>query len=291
MTDSAQTSQQTLEADAAALRELPFVADTADARQNIVSSLDARPRLREMTRELMARTMGSLEAPRVGGAHPVDMSARPSPTPGPRPLLLVRSAVGSMETRHPVDAPRFLIGRDDCDLELDDRFVARWHAQLFRRGAALVLQDLASRNGVYLRIADDLALEDGDRIALGEQRLEFRTTWDPVPGQRPGDAVVAGATWAGSPARLIRYVEGDQVGGVYPLGAQLAIGASQADLCFNEDSQLSAAHALIYFDSDRYMLRDLDSDFGTFIRIADAVEVIDGDCFLVGRTRIRLTFA
>jgi pSer/pThr/pTyr-binding forkhead associated (FHA) protein len=86
-------------------------------------------------------------------------------------------------------------------------------------------------------------------------------------------------------------MEGDHIGGVYPLGQRMTIGGANADLCFPEDSILSSPHAVIHRDGDRYLLRDLESESGTFIRIADAVELIDGDCFLVGRTRIRLTFA
>jgi pSer/pThr/pTyr-binding forkhead associated (FHA) protein len=255
----------------------------------IISSLDGRPGLLDTTRDLLSQTLGPADTD-TPPAQKLRESSKPSIQQGPLPVLVIESPGGTIETSHPVDVPRFLVGRDNCDLELADRFVARWHVQLFRRDGALVLQDLSSRNGVYLRIADDLALEDGDQIALGEQRFEFRTTWDTPPNQREGDAEAVGATWSGSPARLIRYIEGNQIGGVYPLEKRVVIGSNQADLCFSDDTLLSAAHAVIHCEPDRYLLRDLDSDFGTFIRIADAVELIDGDCFLVGRTRIRLTF-
>ena len=75
------------------------------------------------------------------------------------------------------------------------------------------------------------------------------------------------------------------------MGQRVTLGARSADLCFPEDSHLSSPHAVIRRDQDRFFLRDLESDYGTFIRIADAVELIDGDCFLVGRTRIRLMFS
>ncbi|MFW6057671.1 MAG: FHA domain-containing protein, partial [Persicimonas sp.] len=81
------------------------------------------------------------------------------------------------------------------------------------------------------------------------------------------------------------------VGGVHPIGQRLTIGASEGDLRFPEDGLLASPHTVIRREQDRYLLRDVDSDTGTFIRIANAVELIDGDCFLVGRTRIRLTFA
>jgi pSer/pThr/pTyr-binding forkhead associated (FHA) protein len=260
-------------------------------RDAVISSLDSRPELVETTRKLVRVTSG----PASGSSANVPASSSPQvelkASGTPTPVLVVRTPGGTMETRYPIDVPRFLVGRENCDLELDDRFVARWHVQLFERNGALVLQDLNSRNGVFLRIADDLALEDGDQIVVGEQRFEFRTTWDNSPKRRDGDPDVLGASWAGTPARLIRYIEGDQIGGVYPLGQRLTIGSRETDICFPEDSLLSPSHVMIRRDKDRFLLRDTDSDSGTFIRIADAVELIDGDCFLVGRTRIRLGFS
>ncbi|AWV89582.1 FHA domain-containing protein [Bradymonas sediminis] len=256
----------------------------------VISSLDSRRELLDLTRDLLARTHGQPGNYRQPVVRP--SAAQPSAQPtGPRPVLAVHSPGGTIETTHPVDSARYLVGRENCDLELDDRFVARWHVQLFRRDGALILQDLNSKNGVYLRIADDLPLEDGDRIAIGEQRFEFRNKWDRPAGQKDGDSLAAGATWAGPPARLIRYLEGGQIGGVYPLAQYNSIGSQKSDLTFPDDTFLSPTHAVIHCESERYYLRDHDSDFGTFIRIADAVELVDGDCFLVGRTRIRLTFS
>lgn len=265
----------------------------------VISSLDGRPDLLETTRGLMSEARAaSMPGAAAPSASPSSNSGSPNPSAsgnaarsGPTPQLVVRSPGGTMETRRAVDSPRFLVGRENCDLELSDRFVERWHVQLFERDGALVLQDLGSRNGVYLRIADDLALEDGDQLIIGEQRFEFRTSWDEPDKRRPGDPDALGASWAGNPVRLIRLMEGDQVGGVYPLGQRVTLGAHGADLSFPEDSLLGSPHAVVRRDQERYLLRDLDSDNGTFIRIADAVELIDGDCFMVGRTRIRLTFS
>lgn len=256
----------------------------------VISSLDGRRELLDLTRSLLACT-NRQSARHSQGAPPPKTSQLISQSTGPRPILAVSTPGGTIETSHAVDSPRFLVGRQNCDLELDDRFVARWHVQLFRRDGALILQDLNSKNGVYLRIADDLPLEDGDQIAVGEQRFEFRNNWNTSASPKEGESEAAGASWSGPPARLIRYMEGGQIGGVYPLEKFNSIGSQQADLTFRDDAILSPKHAVIHCEADRYYLRDQDSDFGTFIRIADAVELVDGDCFLVGRTRIRLTFS
>jgi len=269
---------------------LPF--DPGPRRgDRVISSLDGRRDLLDLSRDLLASTQELPEGNSQPATRMVISQSMPAVPSGPRPILAVRTPGGTIETTHPIDLSRFLVGRENCDLELDDRFVARWHVQLFRRDGALILQDLNSKNGVYLRIADDLPLEDGDQIAIGEQRFEFRNNWNDMPPRKQNDSEAAGATWAGPPARLIRYMEGGLVGGVYPLGQYNTIGSQQADLTFRDDAFLSPTHAVIHCESDRYYLQDQGSDFGTFIRIADAVELVDGDCFLVGRTRIRLTFS
>ncbi len=271
--------------------DFPFriAREPADA---VVSSLDGRPELIETVGELSRHVAtDGIEVPGAMAESASSAASTAQGAAGPIPMLVIQSPGGTMETRRPVDTRRFLVGTENCDLELEDGFVSRWHAQLFERDGALVLQDLASKNGVYLRIADDLALEDGDQIVIGEQRFEFRTSFDESEDSRAEEPAQLGAAWVGSPARLVRRIEGGLVGGVHPIGKRLTIGASEGDICFPEDTLLASPHAVIRREQDRYLLRDVDSDTGTFIRIANAVELIDGDCFLVGRTRIRLTFA
>ena len=259
---------------------LPF--DPDGDEEAVISSLDAQPELIEAADQVARGDREGYKAPAAPAADEPDE---------PNSVLVVQSPGATIETRRPIDSPRFLVGRDNCDLELEDRFVSRWHVQLFRRDGALVLQDLDSRNGVYLRIADDLALEDGDQIVIGNQRLEFRAKWDePRTRRADDDADVLGSSPGGSPVRLIRYLEGDRIHGIYPLlSDQTSIGASDCDINCLEDTLLSSPHVTIWRDGDRFILRDNSSEWGTFIRIANAVELIDGDCFLVGRTKIRLT--
>lgn len=270
---------------------LPFERNQADGPA-VMSSLDGRPRLRREARALIereaARTSTEREAAAAGSASRVEEADDVL-----SPVLVVQTPRGTMETRHAVDAPRYLIGRNDCDLTLDDPFVSHWHAQLFRRRGALVLQDLASANGVYLRIADDLTLEDGDQIAVGHQRLVFRAgdrgdVADEAEPSGDGTPPALGAPDHTDRPALVRYLEGGRIGGRHSLGEKTTIGASRADLSFPDDALLSAPHAVIRRKNGRFALRDLDSVTGTFIRIADAVELIDSDCFLIGRTRVRL---
>ena len=114
-----------------------------------------------------------------------------------------------------------LIGRGDhCDLVLDDETVSIDHAELSRRGASYLLNDLSSRNGTFLNgrpLERPTRLSPGDVAQIGSFRLEFELPKGIATKPRPGvgialteeersvaRALVAdyrhGGTFAGRPA-------------------------------------------------------------------------------------------
>ncbi len=234
--------------------------------------------------------------PETDAADPSDTpppQSNEQPATGPQPVARVTVDPPDGQTRTlEFTPPRFVIGRTEADLVVDDPFLSTWHAQLFLDGDTLVLQDMNSYNGVFLRIADELLLEDRDELTMGQQRFVFRTQWDePESADRPDLKIPRlGAPIAGSPVRLFRMLAGERVGGMYELGDRLTIGGDGCGVACPEDLSLSNPHAEIVRQGDSFLLRDLDSEFGTFIRIHDAVEVVDGDCFMAGRTRLDVTY-
>jgi DNA-binding winged helix-turn-helix (wHTH) protein len=72
-----------------------------------------------------------------------------------------------------------VIGRDrEADVHLEALSVSRWHARVTVAGEQVVLEDLGSKNGTYLRGARlrvPATLQDGDPIRVGAIPLTFRT--------------------------------------------------------------------------------------------------------------------
>jgi pSer/pThr/pTyr-binding forkhead associated (FHA) protein len=242
-------------------------------------------------------TSTDLEADHERTALRNELDAPSVDEPARGPLATLDVEAGGGETRQTeVETKRFLIGRNSVDLVLDDDFVSPWHAQLFAVGDVLLLEDMESDNGVFLRIADQLALADGDEIVMGHQRFVFRTSWHPpeiVARDRnasPETPPEVGAPTSGSPVRLFHYFEGGRLAGVYRIGDGLSIGREEADLVCRQDPGLASTHAIVVREDDTYFLRDLGSEYGTFIRVHDAVDLVDGDCFVVGRTRIQISY-
>ncbi len=78
--------------------------------------------------------------------------------------------------RYVLDDNIAVIGRREGDIVLPrDRYMSSRHARIRFGSREPVLEDLASRNGTYLRLEGPLRLKHGDRIKLGSQqfRVDF----------------------------------------------------------------------------------------------------------------------
>jgi pSer/pThr/pTyr-binding forkhead associated (FHA) protein len=68
------------------------------------------------------------------------------------------------------------IGREDNDVNFPkDPFISGHHAQITTDKGELLLSDLDSKNGTFVRIKDEHLAEHGDYVFLGQQlfRLEM----------------------------------------------------------------------------------------------------------------------
>jgi hypothetical protein len=79
----------------------------------------------------------------------------------------------------------FVIGRGvDCQLAVDDPLTSRRHAVLHVGESSVVLEDLASRNGVTVngvRIEGAVRLSNGDRVGIGSQELVLEESTSTLP--------------------------------------------------------------------------------------------------------------
>lgn len=75
------------------------------------------------------------------------------------------------------DLTEITIGRDSmCEFPIEEYVVSRKHAKISKKWGGIVIQDLGSKNGVYVnnkKVTEEF-LHDGDRIALGTIVLMFR---------------------------------------------------------------------------------------------------------------------
>jgi len=84
---------------------------------------------------------------------------------------------------YPLAEPTTVIGRDEsCDIQIVDEMISRRHTKVTRReeGDALrfFISDMQSANGVFVngrQVSEEVELNDGDTIKIGESKLFFST--------------------------------------------------------------------------------------------------------------------
>jgi FHA domain len=101
-----------------------------------------------------------------------------------------------------------VIGRQDADLVLKDPEVSRRHAVLRRSGESVVIEDLDSTNGTFVkgeRIRSPITVGPGAQIRVGRITLEIEPDWQAaetvvLPTLQPDEIRSAEARPSGDPA-------------------------------------------------------------------------------------------
>ncbi|MGQ9590409.1 MAG: protein kinase domain-containing protein [Planctomycetota bacterium] len=102
---------------------------------------------------------------------------------------------------------RAVLGREEgVECRIQSRGVSRRHARIELREGAYYLEDLGSRNGTAVNgsaVRGEVKLEDGDRIQVGEEVLEFRlegASEPPTRGSMATESLAASSAerWAAS---------------------------------------------------------------------------------------------
>ncbi|WXB20244.1 FHA domain-containing protein [Pendulispora albinea] len=193
------------------------------------------------------------------------------------------------------------IGRAEGDVVLgDDRYLSPRHARLIWQRDELVLRDLGSVNGVFLRLSKSQSsnpahpLRDQDLILIGQQVIRFEIVKDAEEGLGP--AMQHGTLLFGTPAaprhaRLCqRTVEGVTRDVFHIRKVETVLGRESGDIVFTEDPFLSRRHAVIKLDAMRktFTIADLGSSNGTFLQIRGDAVLKSGDEFRVGQQLFRI---
>ena len=191
------------------------------------------------------------------------------------------------------------IGRSDGDVVIpDDRYLSPRHARLLWKDRRLILRDLGSVNGAYLRLrgaaqgAPPQPLHDQDLILIGQQVIRFEIVKDAEEGL--GAAMQHGTLLFGTPAapryaRLCqRTVEGVSRDVFHVRKPETVLGRESGDVVFPDDF-LARRHAVVRMDAAKtFTIEDFGSSNGTFLQLRGDAIVKAGDEFRVGQQLFRL---
>ncbi len=104
--------------------------------------------------------------------HGVTLFGTPVKTPWGR--LKQMTSAGTCRDVFHLARSEVVLGREQGDIVFaDDEFLSRRHAQFDFQGVRVVLQDLGSSNGTFLRLRAQHALVPGEMIRMGDELLRF----------------------------------------------------------------------------------------------------------------------
>jgi len=213
----------------------------------------------------------------------------PTPAVAPRGRLILIRPDGSEGGSHPIQDGDNLIGRGQAPLFDADAYLSPRHAELSVGPDGVIIRDLQSLNGVFLKIATEEPLESGDIFRIGQELLRFEVI-------SPPQALEDGTEVMGTPnpgfwGRLSVIVGRDVDGSAFPLfGEAIVLGRERGDILFPEDGYVSGTHARISLTEERVFLTDLGSSNGTFLRLRSERVIPTGSYMLMGQQLFRLEF-
>jgi len=213
----------------------------------------------------------------------------PAPVAAPRGRLVLIRPDGTEGGTHPIYDGETLIGRGQGTLFEADAYLSPRHAEFTATAAGLVVHDLRSLNGVFLKISGDEALESGDIFRLGQELLRFEVISQPQPLEDGTE--IMGTPNPGFWGRLSVIVGRDVDGSAFPLfGDAIVLGRERGDILFPEDGYVSGTHARISLVEGQVILSDLGSSNGTFLRLRHERTIPNGSFILMGQQLFRVEF-
>lgn len=203
---------------------------------------------------------------------------------------------GEALSRHPLKAGETTIGREGADMEFtDDPYLSPVHLKFTARPDELVVRDLGSRNGTWVFLTEPHRLNDGDRILLGSQVLEYRRLGYPGPHPPERDATrrLGSLVPSADIAKLTQMRSDGSERDVMHLspGRDVTLGREEGDWIFPYDPSMSGRHAEIRSEDADFVLMDAGSRNGVAVAARGDVPSPLGTRMLAGDKMLRIDTA
>lgn len=165
--------------------------------------------------------------------------------------------------------------------ETGDPLVRECEGRLFMSDGDLYMEPSPDSDGLYLRLRDEVRLEDGDVILIGYVAMRFDRVQPAAPID-PTRQVVGGS--AGTACGRLTFLRRDgTLGPIHDLpSGHTILGRTGGHLNFPDDARLSRRHASIVASDKGVRLEDLGSRNGTFLRVRRTTRLEAGDSLRVG---------
>jgi pSer/pThr/pTyr-binding forkhead associated (FHA) protein len=232
----------------------------------------------------------------ASASAPAERTSAPAVAEAPkrastRARLILIQPDGSEGEMFPLSSGATLIGRSSGGIFANDAYLSPEHAEFRFEGDQLVVKDMESLNGVYIRIEPDVPIElfDGSVFRVGQEILRFDGPTAPEPA-------ADGTQHMGSPhrgylGRISLLVGRDTTGNSYPIPPQgIHLGRERGDVVFPEDGYVSGLHCRVHSEVGHVFLTDIGSSNGTFVRVSNESYVPQGTFVLMGQQLFRAEY-
>ena len=232
----------------------------------------------------------------ASASAPAERTSAPAVAEAPkrastRARLILIQPDGSEGEMFPLSSGATLIGRSSGGIFANDAYLSPEHAEFRFEGDQLVVKDMESLNGVYIRIEPDVPIElfDGSVFRVGQEILRFDGPTAPEPA-------ADGTQHMGSPhrgylGRISLLVGRDTTGNSYPIPPQgIHLGRERGDVVFPEDGYVSGLHCRVHSEVGHVFLTDIGSSNGTFVRVSKESYVPRGTFVLMGQQLFRAEY-
>lgn len=236
-----------------------------------------------------AATNGAAHAPEERVSPP---AVAPDADPGVvRARLILIQPDGSEGEVFPLGDGASLIGRSTGGVFANDAYLSPEHAEFRFEDDQLVVKDMESLNGIYVRIEPDVPVElfDGSVFRVGQEILRFEAPRFPEP-------VADGTQHMGSPhqgflGRVCLVVGRETTANCYPVPPHgIHLGRERGDVVFPDDGYVSGLHCRIHAEVGHVFLTDVGSSNGTFVRVLNESFVPSGTFVLMGQQLFRAEY-
>ncbi|MEQ8819518.1 MAG: FHA domain-containing protein [Sumerlaeia bacterium] len=202
--------------------------------------------------------------------------------------------------RYKMDKDVLSIGRArDNDIVVENLSVSRNHARIRHEGGRFVLTDLNSANGSFVNGVkiSKAELKDDDIISIGKHKLHFispEMMSEKASAPQKGPAPQAPPRADGDIPALLVVLRGKQADRRFPLSrGSIAIGRANDNDIRLHDWFVSKKHAVVSFENEEFILRDLGSWRGTMVNGQPVKEskLHQSDKIMFGNTVLEFRFA
>ena len=212
-------------------------------------------------------------------------------SPNRAKLVLIKGE-GLDGVAYHLNATEHVAGREDGDIRFpDDPLLSPIHATFFYSEGHLLVRDEGSVNGVFRRITGKVGIDTGARFLVGEQLIEFQPTG---PDDAQPEADEEGTYFYGSPRRpgffkLVQILRGGDIGMIFRAPThEVTMGREGNDINFPDDPFISGQHARVSASPEGYVLSDIGSKNGTFVRVEQPEALSHGDYVFLGQQLLRV---